>query len=248
LPPGFDSKKIPPGEWVNRDFDNGPQVRFGEVTWTCCRRPAPMKRAPRATVLCRYGRSGLRESAACSRDSVQLSAQKRAREGIESDPILHPMHGTASRTNASDHASLLGQARVFSRTVSPHARLLVPLHRHPSVCLPDRRIGTVFRPKFRLQPPKDRWFFWAHSGTGTVRMWPPLPTRSTIAQCSSRCCKCVKSRSANSRRRSPQPSNTARIAPSRFPLSVFGPGDCQKRRASSAVSQFPASHPTSWHL
>jgi hypothetical protein len=26
-----------------------------------------------------------------------------------------------------------------------------------------------------------------HSGTGTVRMWPPLPTRSTMAQCSSRC-------------------------------------------------------------
>ncbi len=52
-------------------------------------------------------------------------------------------------------------------------------------------------------------------------MWPPLRTRSTMAQCSSRCCKCVKSRSANSRRRSPQPSNTARIARSRFPLSVF---------------------------
>ena len=27
------------------------------------------------------------------------------------------------------------------------------------------------------------------SGTGTVRTWPALPTRSTIAQCSSRCCK-----------------------------------------------------------
>ena len=72
-----------------------------------------------------------------------------------------------------------------------------------------------------------------HSGTGTVRMCPPLPTRSTRAQ---RCCKCVKSKSANSRRRSPQPSNTARIARSRFPLSVFGAGDCHNRRASSTVS------------
>ena len=26
-------------------------------------------------------------------------------------------------------------------------------------------------------------------GNGTVRTWPPLPTRSTMAQCSSRRCK-----------------------------------------------------------
>jgi hypothetical protein len=31
-------------------------------------------------------------------------------------------------------------------------------------------------------------------------------------------------------------------------LSVFGAGDCQKRRASSAVSQFPSRTPASWHL
>jgi len=28
----------------------------------------------------------------------------------------------------------------------------------------------------------------AHAGTGTVRTRPPLPTKSTMAQCSSRCC------------------------------------------------------------
>jgi hypothetical protein len=49
---------------------------------------------------------------------------------------------------------------------------------------------------------------------------PPLPTRSTMAQCSSRCCKCVNSRSASSRRRSPQPSKIARIARSRWPLAL----------------------------
>ena len=75
-------------------------------------------------------------------------------------------------------------------------------------------------------------------------MCPPLPTRSTIAQCSSRCCKCVKSRSANSRLRSPQPSKTARIARSRLPLSVLASGACQSRRASSAVSQFPSLTPS----
>ena len=40
-----------------------------------------------------------------------------------------------------------------------HARLLVPLRRYPSVCQPDRHNGTVLRPKFRLQLPKDRWPF-----------------------------------------------------------------------------------------
>ena len=40
-----------------------------------------------------------------------------------------------------------------------HARLLVPLRRHPTVCLPDRHIRTVFRPKFRLRPATARWFF-----------------------------------------------------------------------------------------
>jgi hypothetical protein len=67
------------------------------------------------------------------------------------------------------------------------------------------------------------------SGIGTVRMWPPLPTRSTIAQCSSRRCKCANVRSANSRRRSPHPSNTARIAQSRLPFSVVGSGACQRQ-------------------
>ncbi len=60
-----------------------------------------------ATVLFRCGRSRLRESAACSRDSVRLSALKRGQEGIGSDLILHPMHGKASRTSASDHEALL---------------------------------------------------------------------------------------------------------------------------------------------
>jgi len=107
-----------------------------------------------ATVRCRCGRSQLRESAACSRDSVQLSARKCDRAGIGSVPVLHLIHDTASRTNASDHAALLAQTRVSSRTVSRHARRFVRLRRYPSVCLPDRHIGTVFRPKSGCGHPK----------------------------------------------------------------------------------------------
>ena len=40
-------------------------------------------RAPRLKVLSRCGRSRLRESAACSRDSVRLSALKRGQEGMD---------------------------------------------------------------------------------------------------------------------------------------------------------------------
>lgn len=81
------------------------------------------------------------------------------------------------------------------------------------------------------------------SGTGTVLICPPFPMRSIIAQCASRCCKYAKSRSASSRRRSPHPSRTARIARSRLPLSVSDSGDRHSRRTSSAISQFPSLTP-----
>ena len=75
-------------------------------------------------------------------------------------------------------------------------------------------------------------------GTGTVRMCLPLPTRSTMAQRSSRRCKQSNVSSASSRRRSPQPSKIANIARLRFPVRVWPSGDCQKANASLAVNQF----------
>ena len=168
----------------------------------------------------RYIRSPLHESAACSPDSVQLSARRRAREGIGSDPILHPKHDTTWHTNDSDRAVLLGQVPSFlaycfttcqtNRSVTPSPQ-----------CLPARQTHRKSLPaEIAAAASHSSIVVFTQSGTGTVRMWPPLPTRSTIAQCSSRCCKCLKSRSANSRRRSPHPSKTARIA--RFPLSFEG--------------------------
>ena len=111
-------------------------------------------------------------------------------------------------------------------------------------CLPARQTHRktlpAVRPATVLQP---LMVAFTQSGTGTVRIYPPFPTRSTIAQCSSRCCRCRNSKPVNSRRRSPQPSRTARIARSRLPLSVSASGACQSRRASSAVSQFPSLTP-----
>ena len=73
-------------------------------------------------------------------------------------------------------------------------------------------------------------------------MCPPLPTRSTIAQCSSRCCKCLKSRSANSRRRSPHPSKTVRMARSLFPLRVSASGDCREAAGFFGCEPVPKPH------
>ncbi len=54
------------------------------------------------------------------------------------------------------------------------------------------------------------------SGTGTVRMWPPFPIRSTIAQCSSRLCKWSTVSSVISCRRRPHARRIASSARSRY--------------------------------
>jgi hypothetical protein len=81
-------------------------------------------------------------------------------------------------------------------------------------------------------------------GTGTVRTCLPLPTRSTMAQRSSRRCKLSNVNSASSRRRRPQPSKIANIARLRFPVSVRPSGDCQNADASLAVNQLPKREPS----
>ena len=139
-----------------------------------------------ATVRCRCDRSRLRESAACSRDSVRLSARTRAREGIGSDPILHPMHGTASARTPQimrrylctlQFLSVLFQTCQTTRSVTPSPQ-----------CLPARQTHRNNLPaQIPAAATQRSMVFLTHSGTGTVRMWPPLPTRSTMAQCSSRC-------------------------------------------------------------
>jgi hypothetical protein len=67
-------------------------------------------------------------------------------------------------------------------------------------------------------------------GTGTVRMCLPLPTRSTIAQRSSRRCMLSNVNSASSRRRRPQPSKIEKMARLRFPVSVCPSGKLPKSR------------------
>jgi len=51
-----------------------------------------------------------------------------------------------------------------------------------------------------------------HAGIGTVRMWPPLPTRSTTAQCPWRIWMSSNSKPTSSDLRKPQPNSMANIA------------------------------------
>jgi len=70
-------------------------------------------------------------------------------------------------------------------------------------------------------------------GTGIVRIWPPLPIRSAITQCSSRC----------SARRSPQPRRIASVAKSRFPRRLPTSTVRRSRFPCSADSQLPTGIP-----
>jgi hypothetical protein len=81
-------------------------------------------------------------------------------------------------------------------------------------------------------------------GIGTVRMCPPFPTRSTIAQRSSRRWMWSSVRSMSSLLRSPQPRRTARMARSLLPFTLCLFGSCHRERASSTVNQFPSRMPS----
>src|ERR1035441_8676624 len=133
-----------------RRMDSLPQYRTDNFrivdkqevgTWLSCRYRAPV-RSRRIRVRCRGDHSRPLESAACSRDTVRLSARKRGPEGTEFAPIRRLRNGTALRTSGEDHVERAAQNRVSSRNVSPRARPPAPLLHHPNACLLDRRIET----------------------------------------------------------------------------------------------------------
>ena len=121
---------------------------------------------------------------------------------------------------------------VFSEMPSPHGLPALQTHRKRGPLTIPAAISHASRVSF------------TQFGTGTVRMCLPLPTRSTIAQRSSRRCKLSSVSSASSRRRRPHPSRMARIARLRFPVRVCPSGTCQRAAASPAVSQLPSREPS----
>ena len=86
------------------------------------------------------------------------------------------------------------------------------------------------------------------NGTGTVRTWPPLPTRSAKTQCSSRCCRSGTQSAATSARRIRNP-----IEQLPWRNLVF-PGGCGGRIRQAPASlvrrlaDCQAARQTFWHL
>jgi hypothetical protein len=79
------------------------------------------------------------------------------------------------------------------------------------------------------------------AGIGTVRTWPPLPTKSMMAQCPCLICKSSTSRPDNSARRNPQPRSTEIIAKSRTdrnPSPI-----CGLQQGSRLIVRQPVSSP-----
>jgi len=114
-------------------------------------------------------------------------------------------------------AALLAQSFTTCHT----ARSVTP---SPHV-LPARQTHRKTRPSFTpADTSQESMALLTQSGTGTVRMCRPLPTKSTIAQWFSRRWRRATSSSAASLRRSPQPNSIPSRALSRLPLSVFGSG------------------------
>ncbi len=121
---------------------------------------------------------------------------------------------------------------VFSEMPSPQILLARQTHRKRGPLSIPAAVNHTSRVSF------------TQLGTGTVRMCLPLPTRSTIAQRSSRSCKLSSLSSASSRRRRLHPRRMARIARFRFPVRVSPSGACQSEVASRAVSQLPKREPS----
>ena len=147
----------------------------------------------------------------CSRDSVPSSGRMHAPVRIESAPARHRSYGTASRRFSASHGCNMLQARSLAATLDyvPHdiLRDAFPPHlsrsgnpsKDPSFCDPGCHYPLIER---RLD----------HCGIGTVRMWPPLPIRSTTAQCPWRTWISSNSRPTSSDLRKPQPNSKASMA------------------------------------
>jgi len=81
-------------------------------------------------------------------------------------------------------------------------------------------------------------------GMGTVRMWPPLPIRSTTAQCPWRIWMSSNSKPTSSDLRKPQPNNMAHIAYSRL-ARLLSPRECwSTSELCSALNQLPERNPS----
>jgi hypothetical protein len=121
---------------------------------------------------------------------VRLFELRHAPEGIGSAPTRLPKHGRAEHSVA-DRVAPTSPRRCAWRIPSQCAKPPSPsCHLRPSSFVdPAEQFSSI---NFSCSEPSSSSVL-TQSGTGTVRTWPPLPTRSTMAQCSSRLLEVIQS-------------------------------------------------------
>ena len=118
---------------------------------------------------------------------------KRAPKGIGSAPTRPPMHDRAEHRYVADTcgANFATPMRLAdSFTMCQTAFTVMPSPQVLPTLLTRRK---SFPRSIAAAASQSSSSVLTQSGTGTVRTWPPLPTRSTIAQCSSRLLEVIQS-------------------------------------------------------
>ena len=142
-------------------------------------------------VRCPADRSLRPSNAACSRRSAPLFVPRHAREGIGSAQARRRHHGRIAHRSVADRVAPTSPRRCAWRIPSQCAKPPSPsCHLRPSSFVdPAEQFSSI---NFSCSEPSSSSVL-TQSGTGTVRTWPPLPTRSTMAQCSSRLLEVIQS-------------------------------------------------------
>lgn len=126
---------------------------------------------------------------------IGLRAQKTAQLGFKTcSPCAEPVRGE-------------NPLRPALPAIPPKPQYPVPCE-SPSLLIERRRMPVEI-PEAPVQAAMPAFI---QSGTGIVRMWPPLPTRSAMPQCSSLCWMSSTLNAVNSARRSPHLSSIASVA------------------------------------
>jgi len=151
-------------------------------------------------------------NAVCSPGTAPSFAQRHAQEGTESAPTHHRADGKDG--HKSEEGRVARETGYHKPSLSPFTTPQMTLGLNPlpqirPALLIERRSVPALIPAAVIQTSIPAF---TQSGIGMVRMWPPLPTRSAMTQCSSLCCMSSTRSAVNSARRRPQPSRMANVA------------------------------------
>ena len=149
---------------------------------------------------------------ACSRGNAPWSVLRRDPAGIVSAPVRLHHRGTAWRTSVASRSGAIcsNPARLQQPSTTYQTTFAdSPLPHTLPRLLTARNILPFVTSAAEVQ--RSRACF-AHCGIGTVRMCPPLPVKSTMAQWPWRIWTSSVSSPTNSDRRNPQPNSIASMA------------------------------------